>query len=168
MKRLELTDDLSTGIVELDNQHRDLFAWGNFLLFPEKIASGSLGSAGSLDFLRQYVKYHFLCEEDVMKTYGYDRIDGHMKQHKKLAEEVKRLCDRAEKEGLSKGVRAELHYTFTDWYVYHIEEWDKGLASFLSKENEAESISMPQIEDLRRKDIPTDDISDTTVESVKL
>jgi len=168
MEPLEFTDDLSTGIIELDNQLKELFIWGNALLFSDELVTDTLDFADALGFLRRYVRYHFLSEEVVMKTYGYDRMDGHMKQHQRLKEDVMKLFDRVEKEGLIKGMKAELQYMFTDWYVYHIKEWDKDLASFLIKENEAESISMPKLEDLRKMDIPTDDISDTTVELVKL
>jgi len=29
-----LTDDLITGIAEIDNQHKEIFNWGNALIFP--------------------------------------------------------------------------------------------------------------------------------------
>ncbi len=167
MERMEFTDNLCTGIIELDDQHKELFTWGNALLFSEEIVPHTLNFIDALGFLFKYARYHFLSEEAIMKLYSYDRIDAHMNQHKRLRREVDRLYDRAKKDGWAKGFNAELQYFFSDWYVYHIMEWDKSLAVFVRK-TESESISMPKLNDLRKLKEPMDDIDNVTVELLKI
>jgi hemerythrin len=133
MKRLELTDDMLTGITEIDNQHRELFARGNAVLFPVpadgKATKNNIITA--LLFLINYVDEHFSAEERLMKYYGYDRLNRHQKQHQRLHAEVVELHRRAMNANTFDGLLSELQYLFGDWYVYHIKEWDQSYALFL-------------------------------------
>jgi len=51
MEQLELTDDLLTGIKEINNQHRQLFAKGNALMFPETESCGAVKLMMAWNFL---------------------------------------------------------------------------------------------------------------------
>jgi len=143
MKPLELTDDLKTGINDIDNQHRELFKWANEVSSDEVMADEKkLHEA--LDNLEKYVNYHFQAEEDAMEMYDYDGQEKHKSQHRRLMREVTELFIRSKREGTSKGLKIELQYMFADWYVLHIKEWDKPFAAFLKKNN-LTGLSVPEM-----------------------
>jgi len=134
MKRLELTGDLSTGIKEIDKQHRELLARGNAVLFPETGTSSDRDILEALDFLVKYVNTHFDAEELLMASYGFDRLESHRKQHQRLRREVEGLADRAKQQNSAKGLAGELYYLLHDWFIYHVNEWDKAMAAYISKD----------------------------------
>ena len=133
MKRLELTGDLLTGVKEIDNQHRELLARGNAVLFPETGTSSDTDILEALNFLVKYVNTHFDAEELLMESYGFDRLESHRKQHQRLRREVEGLADRAQQQNSVKGLAGELYYLLHDWFIYHINEWDKAMAAYISK-----------------------------------
>jgi hemerythrin len=141
MKRLELTDDLKTGIDDIDSQHRELFSWANAIADDHVIADDKkLNEA--LSNLDRYVDYHFRAEEQAMDTYNYGRLDKHKVQHRRLMREVNELYGRLRKEGASKGLMVEVQYMFADWFYLHIREWDQPFAAFLKKRKVASSVSL--------------------------
>ncbi|MCF6290298.1 MAG: hemerythrin family protein [Desulfobacterales bacterium] len=148
MERLQLTEDLLTGIEEIDNQHRELFARGNAVLFPEGGKENVRDIVNALAFLMLYVDEHFAAEERMMKLYKYDRLEGHRKQHQRLRKDVEALYRRTKEEGTIKGLASELYYLFGDWYVYHIKEWDRAYAAFLQKRIKLASVLIPGLEDI--------------------
>jgi len=133
MKRLELTDDLLTGVKEIDKQHRELLARGNAVLFPKAGATSDREILDSLDFLINYVHTHFESEELLMECYGFDRLKSHRKQHQRLRRQVEELAGKAKRKGSVEGLAGELYYLLHDWYIYHIREWDKAVAKYTSK-----------------------------------
>jgi len=134
MKKFEFTDDLITGIDDIDNQHRQLFKWANEASSDEVMADkGKLRMA--LDNLEDYVNHHFRAEEYAMNIYDYDRLEKHGSQHRRLTREVGELYNRSKREGASKGLKIELQDMFADWIVLHIKEWDKPFAAFMKSKN---------------------------------
>jgi len=148
MERLELTDDLVTGIYEIDNQHRELFARGNAVLFPESGKASVEDVIDALAFLIHYVIEHFADEERLMRYYGYDRLEGHRNQHRRLRQDVEDLYARTSSAGTIMGLDSELYYMFRDWYIYHIKEWDQAYAGFLRKRLELDKIHIPGPRDM--------------------
>ena len=134
MKPLELTDDLKTGIVDIDDQHRQLFTWANEITSDEVILDDSK-FLETVDKLEEYVNYHFRAEEYAMEKYDYDRLEKHRGQHRRLMKEVAELFIRFKSEGANKGLKVELQYLVADWYVLHIKEWDKPFAAFMKSKN---------------------------------
>ena len=148
MKRLELTDDLKTGIDTIDNQHRELFSWANAVSDDDVVADEKkLNEA--LSNLDRYVDYHFRTEEQAMNTYKYDRLEKHKAQHNRLVREVAELYGRLKREGASKGLMVELQYMFADWFSLHIKEWDKPFATFLKRKNVWILASLAEVEDFQ-------------------
>ena len=144
MKGLELTDDLKTGIDEIDNQHKQLLNWAKAVSDDGVLADEDKLSE-ALNNLNDYVNYHFRAEEKAMETHDYDRLEKHKVQHIRLMKEVAELFGRLYKEGASKGLMAEVQYMFADWYYFHIKEWDKPFADFLKSRNVSSLSSMAEI-----------------------
>jgi hemerythrin len=143
MKKFELSDDMLTGIEVIDDQHRKLLSWGNAMASENteaaiKVVTEALGE------LSLYVSYHFRAEEEAMDRYGYEMLEKHKKQHKRLILEVDKLVSRLKKEGTSRGLLIELQDQFTSWFIYHIKEWDQPFAAFLKTNNISPSFSMTE------------------------
>jgi hemerythrin-like metal-binding protein len=134
MKTFELTPKMQTGIDEIDNQHRKLISWANFLAIDDADDTDQK-VAEALDNLQDYVVYHFQTEEEAMDRYDYAKMDKHKKQHLRLMNEVNDLFSRSRGKEASEGTLAELQYMFTDWIQLHIKEWDQPFATFLKNKN---------------------------------
>ena len=130
MKPFELTADLLTGIEKIDNQHRKLISWANFLSFDDADTTDHKVNE-TLDNLQDYVAYHFQTEEEAMDKYDYDNQEKHKKQHIRLMNEVNELFGRAKGKEVNQGTLTELQYLLTDWINLHIMEWDQPFAAFL-------------------------------------
>jgi hemerythrin len=130
MKPFELTADLLTGIEKIDNQHRKLISWANFLAFDDADTTAHKVTE-TLDNLQSYVVYHFRTEEEAMDRYDYDQLNKHKNQHIRLMNEVAELFSRAKGKDTDQGTLAELQYMLTDWIQLHIKEWDQPFAAFL-------------------------------------
>jgi hemerythrin len=80
---LTFTSDLETGVADVDDQHRELFAAVD--AFHQTLKAKKLdGVDGVLDFLRDYVLVHFATEERHMARTAYPERDVHERQHRDL------------------------------------------------------------------------------------
>jgi hemerythrin-like metal-binding protein len=141
MKPLELTDDLLTGIEDIDDQHQHLFKIANIITSDEESLDEGQFHA-TLDNLADYVNDHFRAEEYAMDKYGFDGLEKHKNQHSRLNKEVTNLFNRFKREGASKGLRVELQYMVSDWYILHIKEWDMPFAKYMKGINKR-AVSLP-------------------------
>jgi hemerythrin len=130
MKPFELTANLLTGIEKIDNQHRKLISWANFLTFDDADTAEHKVTE-TLDNLQDYVVYHFQTEEEAMDKYDYGKLSKHKQQHLRLMNEVSDLFSRARGKERNEGTLTELQYMLTDWIQLHIKEWDQPFAAFL-------------------------------------
>ena len=130
MKPFELTADLVTGIEKIDDQHRKLLSWANFIAFDDGDTTANKVTE-TLDNLQDYVVYHFQTEEEAMDKYDYGKLSKHKQQHLRLMNEVSDLFSRARGKERNKGTLTELQYMLTDWIQLHIKEWDQPFAAFL-------------------------------------
>ena len=130
MKPFELTADLLTGIEKIDNQHRKLISWANFIAFDDADTTAHKVTE-TLDNLQSYVVYHFRTEEEAMDRTDYDQLNKHKNQHTRLMNEVAELLSRAKRKDTDHGMLTELQYLLTDWINLHIMEWDQPFAAFL-------------------------------------
>ena len=65
---IEWSDNLSTGVAEIDNQHKELFRRINDLFDACNQGKGKSEVAGVMEFLESYVVEHFGKEENYMKN----------------------------------------------------------------------------------------------------
>jgi hemerythrin len=140
MKPIELTDDLKTGIDDIDDQHRQLFIWANEIMSDEAMDDSKLLAA--LNDMEDYAYNHFRAEEYAMDKYDFKGLEKHKNQHSRLSKEVGNLFNRFKREGASKGLKVELQYLVTDWYVLHIKEWDMPFAKYMKSIN-VRAVSLP-------------------------
>lgn len=107
VQRLSLTTDLLTGLSEIDEQHRGLFAWADRVLF-EDLTGPAAPVKGTMVFLAGYVHYHFDAEEFAMELFAYPDRAAHKAQHATFRREVDILRSVVEQQGVAHEVRARL------------------------------------------------------------
>lgn len=78
------TDNYSLGVASIDEQHQRLVAMGKEL---QELVETREGDdiydelISMLDGLKEYTRYHFNYEEEIMERLGFDGLDEHKKQH---------------------------------------------------------------------------------------
>ncbi len=128
-------DELVTGVVEIDEQHRILV---NSINEANTRLSDSHINATILEQITQdllsYALYHFETEEGLMQEYGYlqdkeEDAASHQRQHREFSANVV-----AVREGIRAGKlisREDLLSFLNGWLINHILNTDKQLAAFI-------------------------------------
>ncbi len=128
---LEWRDEFLVGVEEIDKQHHELLA--NINQLAHTIASGDTSSLDDvLEFLADYVHFHFYSEEKIMQELHYPLMDDHLREHKKLIEKFNRL-----KGEITGGKHDPLYLGFQiqlflfDWFANHTTKTDRHLGRFI-------------------------------------
>jgi len=130
--RLVWTDELKTGVDDIDTQHKEIIDKINRLHEAVKEGRGREYIKEILDFLEGYINSPFSLEERYMADFNYPRqaMMAHVRQHKDLTEKYREL-----KKEFSEG-----HMLVTTllakeilglWWVTHIKNTDRLMANFL-------------------------------------
>ncbi len=111
------------GIIEIDNQHMELFETANKLFNSSK--EETLENAKEvLDFLFKYVVNHFYIEESYQLEHNYPKYDEHKKLHLNFKKELEEM--KAKIEANPSPENLEFLYNFVvSWLKEHILKADK-------------------------------------------
>ena len=126
--------DLETGVVAIDNQHKELFARVNRLLEACIGGKGIKEVRETLDFLANYVIEHFEAEERVMRRSNYPGYHMHKQLHNEFRAEVERLMKEIEEEGVGSFTVVKVNQIVVGWLNNHIRRVDRVMAQALRKE----------------------------------
>jgi hemerythrin len=149
MDRFTLTDDLLTGVPDIDDQHRTLLALGNKVIDPSVIDKDGTIFRDALSFLAGYVLYHFAAEEHVMENAGYPRWEPHRQWHERFRAEIDGLIVSARKKGVSRALKLKISFAVENWLVEHIRITDRDLAEFLRQHAGGKVIRVPDVRTLK-------------------
>ena len=118
LNRLEWNDEYSVGVVELDDQHKKMFATINELL--EAISSGHTEEHldGIVNFLIKYKMFHFSTEEKYFKEFNYDGAEEHIAKHKEFNDKLNSLKEKYPK--YTNEFAFELVDFLEDWLIGHL------------------------------------------------
>lgn len=126
--------NLETGIAWQDDQHKELFMKINSLLHAIRTGKGREEVGRTVEFLADYVVFHFRDEEMHMEKTGYPGYAAHKKEHREFADVVFEL----RKEIVFKLAAkipvplVPVQRLLVNWVVNHIAKVDKELGEFLS------------------------------------
>ncbi|MDJ0741102.1 MAG: bacteriohemerythrin [Gammaproteobacteria bacterium] len=125
MALIEWTDDLSTGIPVIDNQHQRIVTYINKLDHAQRHRSrDEVGEI--LNELVDYTLSHFAFEETLMEDSGYAFINAHKKVHQLF---VRRVADYQQRFKAGEAIEDELMHTLRAWLINHIKNDDKDFAA---------------------------------------
>jgi hemerythrin-like metal-binding protein len=133
---MKWTEDLSVGIEEIDEQHKELISRINDLVdsVRQHVCKYKIGDV--IKFLEEYIVVHFGDEEGLMQKYGYPDYKAHKAQHEYFMREFAELKKELEKlEGGKKrgsyDLSVETNRIVVDWILDHIAKVDKRLGAHL-------------------------------------
>ena len=123
MKTIAWTSDMSVGVKEIDDQHKQFIQImaDFYTAFGENKAQLEMESI--LNRLIEYAILHFETEEKYFDKFNYEFKDEHKKEHAELEEKVLVFQERFQKEGT--GIVAEFMDFLIDWLVNHLEAQDQ-------------------------------------------
>ena len=129
----ELTEDMLTGVEEIDNQHRDLLQRVSELIEASKALRGETEIAMLIWFLKRYVRKHFRDEESLQLKAGFPDYRDHKAQHDWFFREVLRFESRYSREGASTAVVVQALTMMGHWMRNHFSNMDGYLAEHLRR-----------------------------------
>ena len=130
------TKDLSVGIVEIDDQHKELFDHVNRLLKAINEENAAEETGRIFAFLDSYILTHFSNEQRYMDEYsmhGYEDESRHKSEHASFIISLREFRADLEAGSPSQQFVAEFAKWITNWWLTHIQHIDKGFGAFLRK-----------------------------------
>lgn len=124
---MEWKDEYSVGLLEIDNQHRELLS-----LFG-RVAESLRDDAPWSDMhyriveLRTFAEFHFQFEEALMRMFGYAEHDRHTGSHKQFFVKMAEF----EKNSILGETKQDMLKFLFDWLFSHILKSDKAYAEHI-------------------------------------
>lgn len=121
------TDNLLTGIHEIDQQHQVLFDVVARLNLA--VTSDEKWSAVhfALDELTDFVNIHFAVEEALLRLHGYAALEAHIAEHRKFSAELAEIREHS----IRGDVSAEMTALVKNWLINHIGITDQAYVPYL-------------------------------------
>lgn len=114
------------GVVEIDEQHRELVRLVNRVNGAIKNKEGDEVTLRLYDELLAFTVFHFATEHRLMERYGYPDMELHDREHALLVDEAIHFKAR-----LTEGADLLALQSIKDWVLNHIHYSDKVLAKYL-------------------------------------
>ena len=124
---IEWRDTLSTGIFEVDQQHRELIR--RFNTFATAVREGykSEDVYDILLFMHAYAIFHFETEESIMREIGYPEMERHAAQHQEFTGKQFWLHQSLHFD--DQGVAQEIVEYLEQWITTHVTVEDKKIGA---------------------------------------
>ncbi len=130
--QIQWNDNLASGSTEIDTQHKELFQRINNLLATfDKNALDRQEISKIIQYLDDYVVFHFGNEERHMDHYQYSSTSQHKAQHSQFVKTFGKLRERMLLEGVNASLAQEMKELVVDWLLNHIKYSDRALGMFL-------------------------------------
>lgn len=128
----EFDDSLLTGDGMIDEQHRELIGRiHNLQITCDNEKPAKREAIQLLDYLADYIVFHFAEEEKLQEEIGYPGIEEHKKKHQELKQSVEELHQMLEEqEGPTDDFVVQLNKKVTQWLYSHIQGFDRSVAEY--------------------------------------
>ena len=125
---IQWTQNLSTSVAVLDEQHKAIFQW---LAELENASADqrTLFGVYVLARLKHYIREHFATEEAMMEAVGYPDLAQHHAEHVAFRAKVEELQLRS----IGEDVSAETVGFLNHWLVNHIAKTDMAYVPYLKR-----------------------------------
>ena len=128
-------EDLSVGVEQIDDQHKELLARFDLLLSACRQGKGSNELLHLINFLDEYVISHFGEEELLQKNSGFPDYDAHCREHAVFIGRLAELKNRMHAEG---GIQLDhvldTNKLLLDWLIHHISVRDREIGRHLKNQ----------------------------------
>ena len=123
-------ESYATGIMQIDNQHRELVKLTN-KLYQACLAGGETADTvfrEAMHDMVEYVRYHFSAELEILNRIKYPQYKDHKSQHDTLVKQILQAVK--DFEAGKKYVPHSFVRTLKDWVFGHIAFSDRFYAAF--------------------------------------
>jgi hemerythrin len=133
--QIKWTKDLSSGIEEIDSQHKELIKRVNAFLFATRKGRGKEEISNLIIFLKEYSQKHFPKEEKYMLNMEYPDYPIHKHEHTMFINDLSDI----EKEFITHGVSSyfliQVQKRLCNWVGDHLCKVDKKMADYFKSLN---------------------------------
>ena len=124
------TPDLSVGVEQIDEQHKEWFKKAEALFEAGKNHQAKEYVGELLNFLSDYTKKHFADEEKYMLSIKYPDYPTQKKAHTAFIEQLAKLRADYDASGGSLMVILNANQMVLTWLTQHISNMDKKIGQF--------------------------------------
>lgn len=128
------TNELATGLCELDCQHKALIKMTNVLNEVLSKNKGKEVITQAASCLLDFFSEHFQNEERIMQESDYPSYKDHKGQHDEFLRELKSQVDEFNNTGDNSPLVNKVQHSIVRWLLDHIVSYDKELANFVHTE----------------------------------
>jgi hemerythrin-like metal-binding protein len=128
---IEWTTELSVGIAEIDDDHRELLWHVNVFLEAMQGARGAAALAPLFDFLNDFMRHHFETEERLMREGRYPDLSAHQAEHRQFLQALKGHFAQYQRTGPSATLTSGLGEILGKNLRDHMLQTDKALCAFV-------------------------------------
>ena len=129
MAQLAWSPGMTTGLPEIDEQHRQIINGINGLHASMQAGHGKEELGKTLDFLISYAAAHFAKEEGCFTKYGCPAAPANAAAHKTFVTKVTAFKGRLASEGATPALILALNNELAAWLMTHICRIDTQLAA---------------------------------------
>lgn len=128
----EFSDKYEIGVREIDEQHRKFYTL--MTDFQEKIKEGYDRKTLNILLyeLKDYLVYHFLEEERLMKKHDYPLFEEHRRFHEMFREKILKISEKIKKDS---GISLNMLHLMQTWFISHILTVDKHIGNYINSKN---------------------------------
>lgn len=130
-KALIWNESFKTGIVLVDEEHKKLFELGDQIRKELKGKHHQL-IPEALNALFDYTKTHFVHEEQLMLSHGFNEFRDHKIKHENFIQHLNELKTRWEIQ--DPVIARDLYRFLSEWLISHVKEEDMRMCRALGKE----------------------------------
>jgi hemerythrin len=128
---IKWTEDLATGVSQIDDQHKEIFKRINGLLDSCGQGNGKEEVGKVIKFLDDYIVTHFGREEKYMIDNNFPDYPAHKEQHSQFIKNFSDLKRQFEDDGPGVHIVVMTNRIVIDWFLNHIRKVDTKLGAFL-------------------------------------
>ena len=139
-------DSYRLGVERIDEQHKELFRMTEDLVNAVQRGASVTEYQKALEFLKDYVIYHFRDEEAYQASIQYEGLAAHQAEHRQFTQTVQQYEKRLTENGFEEKTMKDLAGTVTAWLIYHVVDTDQKILS--GKKASAQEKQFSQYADL--------------------
>lgn len=128
---IEWNEALATGHGTIDDQHKELILRINSLLTACTQGRGKEEVGSLLQFMADYVRFHFSAEELLQMQHSYPEFAAHKAEHDEFIGRLHELEEKFFTDGATLSLVIQTNQSLMNWLKNHIGLTDKKLAIFL-------------------------------------
>jgi len=132
---IQWTENLAVGILEIDNQHKELFDRINVLFEACNQGKGRAQIERTIAFLEEYVETHFTAEEQYMLKTRYPDRGSHQRQHGVFRKNLSDIKRQLVEEGPGIHLIILTNHMVIDWLKNHIRTLDRSYGIYIQDRN---------------------------------